>query len=298
MRCQVQHFEVLNELLVGREAYPSIISYSGAELVLPYYEHGSLDDLSLGPDRPLVRDLTRESLSLLFEIAALVPPVPQARRAALGEVPAQARKRVARLETALSTPIGRDWGAQPTDSGVTTAEVVDRATNWAHDDVLMPLAKTIGPERLGLAAHGDFGLNNVLLVDPPSTNARLVFIDVRGHWYDGFPWWDPILDLATLIAFHCRIEPALAAAGEFAAEATKASGRLRENEIRELVRDAPSFQDWIADDPGWERRLEFAIAIRLLGNVSVQLLTAPRNPIRRASIVLELLRDQAERLEV
>lgn len=291
---QARHFRTLAALLGTNSVYPEVVEHADRLLVLRFYEHGSLDDLSLTGDPAATRALTRTALHALFRVAASTPPDFQAdapwRQLSTSYLTDQASRRVDRLDAALRGP-ARDWAAA-NGRGATLAH----ATSWITDGTLARHADRLGPWRLALAAHGDFGLNNVMLVDPPTPAARVVFIDTRGIWHGGYPWWDPIMDLATLIAFHCRIEPALAAAGERAPEMLTSPARLAEAEIRAAVADDQVFAALTADDLGWRDRLEVEIAIRLLGNVSVQLLTAPQNPERRADAVLQLYLDQSRRV--
>jgi hypothetical protein len=295
---QVRHFSRMGRLLGADSVYPEVLESRERLLIMPFYSHGSLDDLSLGDDHSLVLELTTTALHALFHIATVQPPgfVPDAAwtEAASSFVPSQVAKRMARLEDALQRFPG--WLAEPTADG-TRQEAVTDAVAWVAGGALADAAHRLAPPALGLAAHGDFGLNNIMLAGPPALGARIVFIDTRGLWHGGWAWWDPIMDLATLITFHCRIEPALAAAGELSPRILRARGRLTEQDILDAVTADKAFEAWAARDPGWRERLEVDIAIRLLGNVSVQLLTAPRNGELRAAAVLELLRAQSARVQ-
>jgi hypothetical protein len=300
LRAQTRHFLVMNELLGGGTVYPAVLQHDDRMLVLPYYEHGSLDELSFGDQAELVRRLTAAAVHEVFRIAALCPSgfdLAEATRAGAAFVLDQAVKRVARLDEALATAAGREWAAQPYDDRRSRADAVAEAVGWIRDGTLAAAAPRLGPPRLGLASHGDFGLNNVMLAEEPAAGSGLVFIDTRGLWLAGWPCWDPVLDLATLIAFHCRIEPRLAAAGELPGEARDAAARLPEPTVRALAAADGAVQAWTATDPGWADRLEVEIFIRLLGNVSVQLLTAPRNAGQRAAAVLDLAVEAGRQVE-
>jgi hypothetical protein len=298
LREQTSHFLTLRELLGDRAPYPDVVLHGERLLVMRFYPYGSLDDLSHGQDRKVVADLTAAAVHQLFEISAAGAPGlgedAQRADAAASFLVAQAEKRVDRLRRALGRTT---WGGQPHEGGRTRGEVLDEALAWISTGALAAHAARLGPPKLALAAHGDFGMNNIMLADPPSSRARLVFIDTRGIWMRGLPWWDPIMDLATLLAFHCRIEPAFAAAGgRTSPEVLSAKGRLQEAEIMDLVTGDDAARAWMAGDPGWRERLEVEIAIRLLGSVSVQLLTAHSNGEARAAAVLDLYLKHARRV--
>ncbi len=292
LRRQTEHYQVLSAL-AGARAYPEIIVSRDNLMVMPFYQYGSLDDLSLGGDHELVLRLTSEGLHQLFRIAALMPPSfePSSEWTAAGAsfVVDQARARVRRLDDAIAGP-ARQWASGRED-------VLEESTRWVTGGALDAAAGWLRPPRLTLAAHGDFGLNNIMLAEPAAPGARTVFIDTRGSWFGGYPWWDATMDLATLLSFHCRIEPTLADVGERDPAYRAAAGRLREDEILAVISEDDAFAAIAADDPGWRDRLEVEIAIRLLGNVSVQLLTAPENGEKRADAVLDLYLDQAARVD-
>lgn len=123
-----------------------------------------------------------------------------------------------------------------------------------------------------------------------------MFIDVHGLWHQGYPWWDPVADLAILIAYTCQVRPALARAGELPSGAALAPARPAPADIAGLAAADPGFAAWAHDDPHWRARLEIAVAIRLLGNISVQLATASANPGLRAEVVLSLYTGQVRRI--
>jgi hypothetical protein len=296
---QAQHFRVMSALLGPGSPYPPVLEAAPGRLVLPFYEHGSLDDVATHASPAVARMLISDALSLLFRIGETgsighQPPPPRSARTFLAD---SARARLARLDAALATPGGQRWGGHRLPrSGIPRGAVLEEHTAWLRDPAVLDGINRISPSRLALAAHGDFGLNNVLLADPPQPGARLVFIDVRGLWHQGYPWWDPVMDLAILTAFSCRIRPALARAGELPPEAATAPGRPEPEQIADLAQASPDFAAWVCDDPHWRQRLEVAVAIRLLGNISVQLATAPRNPARRAAVVFGLYITQVKRI--
>jgi hypothetical protein len=171
--------------------------------------------------------------------------------------------------------------------------VIGEHTAWLRDPAVLDGITRISPPRLPLVGHGDFALGNMLLAGPA---AGLVFIDVHGLWHQGYPWWDPVADLAILTAYSCQVRPALARAGELPAGAALALARPAPGDVARLAAADPGFAAWAQDDPRWRARLEVAVAIRLLGNISVQLTTAPANPGPRAAIVLGLYTSQARRI--
>lgn len=295
---QTRHFLTMHRLLGDQAPYPEVIEYDDGLLIMPFYPHGSLDDLSLGEDNPLVASLTASAIGKLFQISALNPARGMDRQdaaAAAGVfLASQAERRVARLERALA---GSAWASQPYDEQYTRGDVLADALAWITDGTLAARGHALGPPHLGLAAHGDFGLNNIMLAQPPTRTAGLVFIDTRGLWIGGLPWWDPVMDLATLLAFHCRIEPAFAAVGgRTSPEVLRADGRLSETEILKLAESDEAAAEWFHQDPRYRERLEVEIAIRLLGSVSVQLLTAHSHGEQRAAAVLDLYLEQAQRV--
>jgi hypothetical protein len=295
---QARHFRVMSALLGPDNPYPPVLEAAPGRLVLPYYEHGSLDDITIHASQEATRALISDALSLLLRIGEIrptgQPPPPQAAKTFLAH---SARTRLARLDAALTTPDGRRWGQHRVlRSSLPREAVLEEHTAWLRDPVVLDGISRISPGRLALAAHGDFGLNNVLLASPPRPAARLMFIDVRGLWHQGYPWWDPVMDLAILSAFSCQIRPALARAGELPAETRTAPGRPEPGQVAGMAQASPDFAAWARDDPYWRQRLEIAVAIRLLGNISVQLATAPRNPGLRAAVVLGLYIEQVQRI--
>jgi hypothetical protein len=297
---QARHYLVMAEVLGPRSVYPEVLGLSDTELIIPLYEHGAVEQLAFGSHVQLMLPLTRRALRAVFELAAAARPGwgPDERRtAAASFMPAEARRRLERLRRAVETARGARWLASRMPGRAdTVAAVLEASTRWITDERLVGQSGTLAPAELGLASHGDFGLNNVMLAEPAASTAALVFIDTRGHWYGGYPWWDPVMDLATLIAFHCRIEPAIGRVAGLAAGGPDLPGRLCEDQVRSMARSDPAVAAWSRRDPRWEARLEALIAVRLLGNVSVQLTTAPADAEQRAARVLALYEAQSERV--
>lgn len=288
LRAQGQHLRVMRGLLDDDALYPPVLWQDTHRLVLPYIPGGALTDAAT----PGVAGwAARDAVHHLFRIACLTPTLPDAtqqhRAAAAGEFLAgQAETRATRLAAALATPVGARWAADNL-GGQTRGDALLDSLWWAHDAGWLARA---APGRLALSAHGDLTPGNILPAGGPDT-AGVVFIDTRGVWIGGLPWWDPVMDLASLVTFGCRVAPAMAAAGldEHAAP-------LCESEILAGVATDPACRRWLDSDPCWPVRLHVATAIRLLGNIANQLLTAPRNGGRRAAVVADLYLHHVARL--
>jgi hypothetical protein len=132
----------------------------------------------------------------------------------------------------------------------------------------------------------------VLLADADGAGPAFRFIDLRGVWAGGLPWWDPVLDLATLITFHALIEPALQARDGIVRGPGHGLVTLTRDELVADAAAQPAVRRWVASDPAWHVRLQLGIVVRLLGSVSDQLLTAPGDRRARAGTVTELLTDE------
>lgn len=293
---QSRHYLTMSRLLAEQSIYPEVLQIKEDELIIPYYEYGTIDDLTLGHDSLLITELTKRSLHYLFDIAAkqmVIPHTADHLHAAKTYLREEASSRLKRLQRALTdTEQGVQWASRHnTEMALSFHEIVTKTTSWIYDGWLATASSDLGPPLLGLASHGDFVLSNIMLATSPSPNAQIVFIDTRGHWYGGLPWWDPIMDLATFIAFHCRIEPVIGKLTT-SADDPQEPFRFSEQEILELCRADQAFQRWIESDLFWYERLQIEIAIRLLGSISVQLLTTPKEQIRRATAVLHLYIEQ------
>jgi hypothetical protein len=283
-----RHLRVMSELAGGPSIYPPVLDHGDRRLVLPYFPHGTVDRVC---DAATLRALTARALEELFRIAALEPApswnASNRKPPARSFLVTEAAARLERLDQVVaSTPMGREWASN--------RRLAD-LTSLFRDGTMERVAAAVVPRFLGLASHGDFGLNNIVLKEPAGADAAIVFIDTRGRWHGGLPWWDPVMDLATLLAFHCRIEPALASLLEPDGEAARQL-RLTETEILELCRSGAGFQAWARRDPHWLPRLQVHLAIRLLGNVGIQLTVAPDRQAERATVLLGLFLEQVERV--
>jgi hypothetical protein len=295
---QARHFQVMGALLGPGSPYPPVLDAAPGRLVLPFYEHGSLDDMTARASPGEIRALLATAMSQWMKASetpphGASPPPPDVCQAFLARA---AQARLTRLDQALATPEGRLWAGQAAPCGTPRSALIGQHTAWLRDPAVLGAITATSPRRLPLAGHGDFALGNMLLAGPSAPAATLVFIDVHGLWHQGWPWWDPVADLAILIAYTCQVRPALARAGELPSGAALAPARPAPRDITGLAATDPGFAAWAQDDPHWRARLEIAVAIRLLGNISVQLTTAPANPGPRAAVVLGLYTDQVRRI--
>lgn len=260
--------------------YPPLLAYAEDTLVLPCYSQGTLDAAGARP-RNAFRRRVSEAVDCLFAISShrdfpVEPSRPSPAAVARAFWRSQLSRRLDRLDRAGVERRGEPFRsiARGLDDGL-----VDRIVAGA---VSRPL---------GLAAHGDFALANVLLADPGEAGPPLRFIDLRGDtvWIGDLPWWDPILDLATLITFHALIEPALGVREGIARGPDHGLATLSRDELVSDALARPAVRDWVAGDPAWRLRTQLGIVVRLLGSVSAQRASAPRDRAARADIVTELL---------
>lgn len=282
----------LAEIEAIRDFYPPVLAYRDGLLVLPYYPHGSVDAAAAG-DPETFRTLVRRSVDAALAGAQCGELTGSDRFAGVDGARAFWRheftRRYDRLVAALAA------GDQP--AGWAQRALAPVAP-WSSGDSLDRLLRRAVRRPLGLATHGDFGLNNVLLADPPAATARLRFIDLRGAlpWVAGTPYWDPVLDLGTLVAFHCHIEPALGLRDGVAVAGDHGRLTLDVDEVLAILDATPALAGWAERDPHWRLRLRLAVLIRILGSVSTQLTAAPAQRSERARTVAELLPRAADDL--
>ncbi len=292
----VQHVQEMQELVNEKLVYPTLLHYDGYELIMPFYRWGRIDEVG---DKAVLRDLTLQAIDTLFRIAAIetvsMPSVEERLRFSRSSIVYEAISRLDRLERAFKeNSLARKWVSGNKVEGAMDANgLIKNLTSWITDGSLEQVATRVAAPSLGLASHGDFTLSNVLLREPASSDAAIVFIDTRARWFSGLPWWDPVMDLATLLVFHCRFEPALS---DLEHESAHVYYRLSEKEILNICFSSKSFQNWINHDPLWLKRLQIHLAIRLLGNISSQLTVASENQVERATIALGLFAEQVGRV--
>jgi len=277
LAASVRQVRCLRELPELAGYYPRVLAYAEDTVVLPCYSQGTLDAAGAGP-RDAFRRQVSEAVDCLFAISSSrsFPVEPSPTAAARAFWRSQLTRRLDRLERAGVRPGGEPFRAiaRGLADGL-VGRIIDRAVS----------------RPLGLAAHGDFALANVLLADPGEAGPPFRFIDLRGDtvWAGGLPWWDPILDLATLVTFHALIEPALGVREGIARGPDHGLAELGRDELVEDALARPSVRDWVAGDPTWRLRTQLGIVVRLLGSVSAQRASAPRDRAARADIVTELL---------
>lgn len=288
MQDYIRHVLKMQELLGEASVYPTLLSFNEDILVMPFYRFGRIDEVE---DNAVFRALTLRAITTLFTIAAFEPasmPDKEERRwFSRSNLMNEAVGRLQRLEHAYKDyPHARRW----IDEGevmntLSVKSQIKALTSWITDGSLERVANRVAAPSLGLSSHGDFSLSNVLLREPASNDAAILFIDTRARWYRGLPWWDPIFDLATFLTFHCRVEPSLV---HLEQDPPCIRHRLSETEIVNLCLQSPAFQRWINNDPHWFERLQLHLAIRLLGNIGRQLTVAPSKQTERAAISFAL----------
>jgi len=276
---QTRHLRAMSAHLGVASIYPPIIEATASTLVLPWYRRGTLEDQFATQPRADAEAVVRVAADALFRVAAGGRELPDPARAP-AFLADELVRRARRLRLALETADGQRFAAHETE----VARALDALERWvARSDGF----RAIGLPALGLCAHGDFGLDNALVRD----DGQPLFIDVRGEavWHRDLPWWDPLLDLATLLVYHCRIEPQIRAiCDDVGAARLDSSKRVSEPELRRLCVQTDGFGLWAADDDTWEPRLELAMLVRLLGSVSTQLTATPRHQTERATAVWRL----------
>lgn len=273
-----RHQESLRRLPEVRDFYPPVLAATDDAVVMPYYPAGSLDANALG-DRGEFRRAVAAAVDALLMVSQAVPYPLDSREPPVDTARAfwrdQLQRRLGRLGRT-----GLDLGAEPFRS-IVTAHAAGTFERLVHDAVTRPLC---------LAAHGDFGLNNIVV----EGRGRIRFIDLRGEtvWRGGLPWWDPALDLGTLVAFHTMIEPALGVRDGISQGPGHGLHCLTADELSEDIGRGPAGSRWVDDDPAWRTRVLLGIVVRLLGAVGTQLLSAPNDREERARRVTELLAHQ------
>ncbi|MEO6503819.1 MAG: hypothetical protein ABIQ09_18160 [Jatrophihabitantaceae bacterium] len=276
----VRQLRRLRELEGIADYYPPLLDYTGDTVVFPCYSRGTLDSAAAG-SKDSFRRLVSEAVGCVFAISAHrsfptdpADPLDSPTAAARAFWRLQLTQRLDRLDQA-----GVDRAGEPF-----------RSISRALDDGLLDRVISHAVSRpLGLAAHGDLSLHNVLLTDPGEAGPAFRLIDLRGSWAGGLPWWDPVLDLATLVTFHGLTEPALELRDGIARSPDPGLAALTRDELVEDALAQPSVQQWVAGDPAWRLRTQLGIVARLLGSVSVQLSSAPKDRQARAGVVTDLL---------
>lgn len=296
---QVRQFATISRLMKDDTVYPNVIAASPGTLVLPFYEHGTIYDVVKRSDTTLSSALIHTAMVQLLRIGQIPPPVaspsPEVARRFL---PSEGVARLVRLSKALASPVGRQWAGHELLGQCQVIDVLKKNVAWLQDKSVFAGLERIGPPQLTLAAHGDFTAKNLLLTAADDPKSKLIFIDVRGFWHNGYPWWDPILDLAS-IGFSIAVQETFSAISDGFSEKTDScvdSLTKTTEQVLKIALACPEFVRWTEQDWWWRIRFEVAIAIRLLGGVSVQLMTAPHDAKRRASALLNMYVYQMSRI--
>jgi hypothetical protein len=288
--------QVIMSYIYGTKLYPPVLAASRNYLVTPYYRTGSIAEIAQADQESKVLGHVLQSLCHLFSCAALETSskISSSQEEMTKSFMAiEARTRLFRLRHTIEHyDLAARWAtaAMPQRSA-SHLEVITRSIDWIVSGRINRLSRELMPRRLALSAHGDLTLNNILIEDK-SLTSNVIFIDTRGRWHAGLPWWDPMMDLATLIAFDCRPRRCWSGFENHAGDAWNEAS-LTEESLLSLCHDEPHFLDWIAYDSAWRQRIELYIAIRLLGNISSELKSARPGQERRATAALARLSEQA-----
>jgi hypothetical protein len=282
----VRQWSILAGRLDSSEAWPKLPSLyprvyepsappnSGediTEILMEYIDGGSLDYIESEREAGRLAGLATRRL-LEATLAAGVPPISFTSRTFVDD---ELRVRADRLNGALA----------PLDQTVSTSfrEVLSKCQVFVQSR----LEQVTQDPLVRYSAHGDFGLNNVVMTSDPLHDDRIVFIDTRARWKDGLPVWDPVFDLATMYIFAAEIQPVLSAEYNFGPTSPLHGQR---GVLLSLIEDAISDSRYVskANDPQWRIRFEASCAIRLLGSISTQLTAASEKPVERAKRIADL----------
>jgi hypothetical protein len=246
--------------------YPPILARDRRTLVIPFYPDGSAGALARSDPARAV-DVLGAALDALFAVAGAADSRPAgASESMAAELSSRARRLLGRLE------------AEP---GLTLLDAASGRPVSSLVPALVRGRREPLPGRMALAAHGDLVPTNVV-VAPAGAEPAVRFIDVRGRvpWRGGLPWWDPVLDIAAVVAW-LRGARAL---GEPVPAATIEAALL------ERLPASAAFERWASLDRAWRSRLDLAVAAKLLGKVSIELVYGGRERTARAQLMWELFR--------
>jgi hypothetical protein len=295
LRGQVRHQTVMSSLY-STKLYPPVLAASRDFLVTPYYRSGSVAEIAQSGQGSVVLRHVSQSLRHLFSCASLEATSTLSFRQeemAKDFMITEARTRLARLrQTIENHHLAARWAdaAMPRRRG-SHLEEITRSVDWIVSGKINRLSRELAPRRLALSAHGDLTLNNILVEEKAPTSS-VIFIDTRGRWHAGLPWWDPMMDLATLITFDCRPLHSASGYAKYAEDA-RYEAPLVEGSLLSLCYDEPHFLSWIARDDAWKKRVELYVAVRLLGNIGSELKSARPGQESRATTALARLSEQA-----
>jgi hypothetical protein len=245
---QVRHMRAVAAIAGDACPFPPILHDEPGRYVMPFVAGPTLAELFVhAPDR--FDHAVGEAVDLLLSTADLVPAVP----ARDGFLCSLIDRRLRRLEDQLRI---RPAAARRFDARAPALAAARReASRMASDGTLAAAAGVLGPTSLSLASHSDFVPENVIRGPDGPT-----FVDPRPDvvWCDGLPRWDPVLDLASFVAFHRDVPTLSGAVGDRAAVVASLHDRF-----------AASGRP--AADPGWRERLDLYVWVRLLGYLSIRL---------------------------
>jgi hypothetical protein len=280
LQAQVRHLRALQAMVTDPDLYPEILASDDRAFVMPYYPQGALEEW-LGEGRAAARPLLAAALEQLFHVSQLgrrIPDPPDV-AAFLGQ---QMEMRVDRLRHAVAaTEAGQRFAAA---RPAWEAEL-RRIEGWL-DRCSEPVLGRLALLPLGLAAHGDLVPGNVLVRS--AEPASVVFIDVRGRavWKHGLPWWDPVMDVAALMAQLLTAQ----ALAPWEPSPARALHAVTAPEVPLLGLELPALARWARTDADWQERLELYVVLKLLGKVAFQLVYPPSHQVDRAAAVWELAR--------
>lgn len=242
--------------------YPPILARDGRTMVIPFYPEGSAEALVRSDPAGAV-DVLSAAFDALFAVAGAVGSRPAA---ASESMDAELSSRARRLQRCLDAEPSR--ALLEATSGRPVSSLVADLVGGVRVGV---------SGRMAVAAHGDLIPPNVVIAP-----GGVRFIDVRGRlpWRGGLPWWDPLLDVAAVLAW--------LRGAEALGDPIRARGI--ETALIERLAASSAFARWSSTDRAWARRLGLAIAAKLLGKVSIELVYGGRDRDARALLMWELFR--------
>jgi len=275
------------ERRLGRRLYPGLVAEPGAvldprqQIVMEYVTGGSLDRIEAHRASAV---LARRSIELLIRSVQQLG-VPAVEQDAWAFCEEQSRLRARRLETVSSKLSEAELDRVALGSVIEDCEAFVRRCRSA--------VRGSPPAPMRYAVHGDFGLNNVVTFSPDHSSGsdQLRFIDTRADWAqsDGasVPIWDLAMDLASLYVFAVLVHPLLFDRFNFGFKSPLSTDP---GEIPRMIESVVIDLGYPAQDPSWRSRVEACCAIRILGSIGVQLVSAQFDGVERARAVAGLLR--------
>jgi hypothetical protein len=280
LAAQARQLSVTNSLLGTASPFPRMLGFDGRVLVQEYVEGTTLDEAGLQTDQ--YSRCAERAFTKMLEISQLrIGPGPPAKRLTHGFL----SSRIDRLSAVIRNTIaGRTLLESHILSSTPIREALNTLEVWRGDS---PVAID---RPLTFCAHGDFTPQNLLAT---SRKSDTIFIDPRGEvvWESGLPWWDPAVELASYILF-----------GEIVPELDAGHAPL----LQEQTWQAPVFFRRAAQGLGLEcderwpelsREVDFLLAARLLGYVSVCCAYGPPRGVAYAGALLRALPSAVHRIQ-